>query len=131
MIYVDKPREVEDETRLRWTWGAHELLRMDWMGFGKSDPFARFYRYSNTNEHQLVHETEVLIKNLDPLWMEWKTDLSKMCTNHQSFHVEVSDYNKVGGHTLVHIHIIISDWIRQYRHKRHSRAQLEVIQACH
>ena len=44
---------------------------MDWFGFGRSDPFARFYKYTKTNEHQLVHETEIVDKNLNPTWKGW------------------------------------------------------------
>ena len=74
---------------------------MDWFGFGRSDPFARFYKYSKTNEHQLVHETEIVDKNLNPTWKGWQIEKEKLCQNFESFHVEVSDYNTTGGAKLV------------------------------
>ena len=36
--------------------------------FGKSDPFAKFYKYTPSDEKVLVFQSEVIKKTLDPKW---------------------------------------------------------------
>ena len=69
--------------------------------FSKSDPFAKFYKYTAANDKILVHQTEVIDDNLDPIWKPWETTREQLCTKGDLFYVEVWDYNSIGGHTFV------------------------------
>lgn len=77
IIFVDKVKEQSQVTSIRWKWGAHKLLKMDY--FGLSDPYAKFYKYTPTKERILVYQSEVIMKTLDPTWVEWDTTLEKLC----------------------------------------------------
>ena len=46
---------------------------MEWLS--KSDPFAKFYRHDNLDQKLLIHETNVIDNNLDPVWNSWKTSV--------------------------------------------------------
>jgi Ca2+-dependent lipid-binding protein len=47
--------------------------------FGKSDPFAKFYKFTTNKERILVYQTEVIKKTLEPTWKVWETTAEKLC----------------------------------------------------
>lgn len=65
---------------------------------GKTDPFAKFYKYTPNKQRILVYQTEVDKKTQDPTWKVWETTTQKLCSDVSIFYVEVWDYNKLGGH---------------------------------
>lgn len=49
--------------------------------FGKSDPFVRISRAQENNDFILVHQTEVVKKNLNPIWRPFEIPMQKLCNN--------------------------------------------------
>uniref|UniRef100_A0A8C1MSU2 Copine IVa n=1 Tax=Cyprinus carpio TaxID=7962 RepID=A0A8C1MSU2_CYPCA len=48
--------------------------------FSKSDPFLEIYRVNDDNTQQLVHRTETVMNNLNPVWKTFKTSLNSLCS---------------------------------------------------
>ncbi|MGH0115703.1 UNVERIFIED_CONTAM: hypothetical protein FKN15_046888 [Acipenser sinensis] len=48
--------------------------------FSKSDPFLEIYRINEDESEQLVHRTEVIKNNLNPVWDSFKVSLSSLCS---------------------------------------------------
>ncbi|XP_016137586.1 copine-4-like [Sinocyclocheilus grahami] len=48
--------------------------------FSKSDPFLEIYRVNDDNTQQLVHRTETVMNNLNPMWKTFKTSLNSLCS---------------------------------------------------
>lgn len=48
--------------------------------FGKSDPFLRFYKnHGNNNEWLLVHETEFVKNNSNPIFRGFEIGMGRIC----------------------------------------------------
>ena len=63
-----------------WQWSGIKLMNTDgW--FGKSDPFLRFFKVRPQGDTLLVHETEFIKNNLDPVWKECKVDGARLCND--------------------------------------------------
>lgn len=109
VIFIDKVREDSDRaTTIKWKWGAVKLKDTEW--FSKSDPFAKFYRQDIQGQKLLIHQTEVIDSNLNPVWKGWMTNTHELCPKNDKFYVEVWDYNSMGGHTFVNL-IVKIDWL--------------------
>uniref|UniRef100_A0A8C7L420 Copine 7 n=1 Tax=Oncorhynchus kisutch TaxID=8019 RepID=A0A8C7L420_ONCKI len=48
--------------------------------FSKSDPFLEIYRINDDGSEQLVHRTEVIKNNLNPVWEPFKVSLISLCS---------------------------------------------------
>uniref|UniRef100_A0A8C5AQ74 Copine VII n=1 Tax=Gadus morhua TaxID=8049 RepID=A0A8C5AQ74_GADMO len=48
--------------------------------FSKSDPFLEIYRMNDDGTEQLVHRTEVIKNNLNPVWEPFKVSLISLCS---------------------------------------------------
>uniref|UniRef100_A0A3P8VI97 Copine 7 n=1 Tax=Cynoglossus semilaevis TaxID=244447 RepID=A0A3P8VI97_CYNSE len=48
--------------------------------FSKSDPFLEIYRINDDETEQLVHRTEVIKNNLNPVWEPFKVSLISLCS---------------------------------------------------
>ena len=72
---------------------------MDW--FSKSDPFGKYFKYTQNGEKILVYQSEVIKNDLNPHWKPWDTTAEKLSPNNDKFYVEVFDYDRVGGHDFV------------------------------
>ncbi|XP_067352634.1 copine-7 isoform X2 [Channa argus] len=48
--------------------------------FSKSDPFLEIYRINDDETEQLVHRTEVIKNNLNPVWEPFKVSLMSLCS---------------------------------------------------
>uniref|UniRef100_A0A8C7TL25 Copine VII n=1 Tax=Oncorhynchus mykiss TaxID=8022 RepID=A0A8C7TL25_ONCMY len=48
--------------------------------FSKSDPFLEIYRINDDGTEQLVHRTEVIKNNLNPVWEPFKVSLISLCS---------------------------------------------------
>jgi len=82
---------------------AHGLDRKDWFGFGKSDPFYSIWRSREDNEWVKVHESEYLLKNLNPKWKLANLNVQKLCNGDpvRPLKIEVYDWNSNGSHVLI------------------------------
>ncbi|XP_061404332.1 copine-4-like isoform X1 [Lethenteron reissneri] len=47
--------------------------------FSKSDPFLEIYRLNDDGSQQLVHRTEVIMDNLNPVWDPFKVSIQALC----------------------------------------------------
>uniref|UniRef100_A0A3P8XD64 C2 domain-containing protein n=1 Tax=Esox lucius TaxID=8010 RepID=A0A3P8XD64_ESOLU len=48
--------------------------------FSKSDPFLEIFRINDDSSLQLVHRTETVMNNLNPVWKTFKTSLNSLCS---------------------------------------------------
>ncbi|XP_064411005.1 copine-4 isoform X3 [Latimeria chalumnae] len=48
--------------------------------FSKSDPFLEIFRMNHDGTQQLVHRTEVIMNNLNPVWKTFKVSLNSLCS---------------------------------------------------
>uniref|UniRef100_UPI003AABE4C9 copine-4 n=1 Tax=Centroberyx gerrardi TaxID=166262 RepID=UPI003AABE4C9 len=48
--------------------------------FSKSDPFLEIYRLNDDATLQLVHRTETVMNNLNPVWKTFKVSLNSLCS---------------------------------------------------
>ena len=68
--------------------------------FGKSDPFLRMSRTTETGAPLPMFRSEVVMNNLNPQWREIKVSLSALCNGdvYRPILFEVADYDGDGGH---------------------------------
>jgi len=71
--------------------------------FGSSDPFLQFSRSTETGSYVVVHRTEVIKNNLNPMWKAFTMPLADLCNGdvHRNVKVEVYDHNQNGNHSLI------------------------------
>uniref|UniRef100_A0A1I7ZVG1 Copine-3 n=1 Tax=Steinernema glaseri TaxID=37863 RepID=A0A1I7ZVG1_9BILA len=71
--------------------------------FGKSDPFLKFYRIAEGNSKILVHQTEVIKRNLNPKWKPFEASMQRLCMNNPNtrLRIECFDYDRDGGHDYI------------------------------
>uniref|UniRef100_A0A8D0CGR8 Copine-7 n=1 Tax=Scleropages formosus TaxID=113540 RepID=A0A8D0CGR8_SCLFO len=71
--------------------------------FSKSDPFLEIYRINDDGTEQLVHRTEVIKNNLNPVWESFKVSLSSLCSCDEDRKLKclVWDYDSSGKHDFI------------------------------
>ncbi|XP_073439741.1 copine-7 [Dendrobates tinctorius] len=71
--------------------------------FSKSDPFLEIYRVNDDQSEQLVHRTEVIKNNLNPVWEPFKVSLSSLCCCEEKRKLRclVWDYDSRGKHDFI------------------------------
>ncbi|KAJ8271411.1 hypothetical protein COCON_G00102700 [Conger conger] len=71
--------------------------------FSKSDPFLEIYRINDDRSEQLVHRTEVVKNNLNPVWESFKVSLSSLCSCDEDRQLKclVWDYDSRGKHDFI------------------------------
>ncbi|PIO62388.1 C2 domain protein [Teladorsagia circumcincta] len=79
---------------------AKKLDKKDF--FGKSDPFLNIYRISEDGTRQLAHRTEVIKKELNPVWNPFEVNVKMLCSNDykRPILIECFDYDWDGGYLL-------------------------------
>jgi len=91
--------------RAEKTGNSKNELYMEWCGvklmntdgwFGKSDPFLRFLKLRDGGEYLKIHETEVVMDNLNPKWKPIKLKDDRLCSGDHSrkFRIECWDWEK-------------------------------------
>lgn len=98
-ISAEELSTSKDEVVLKFS--GHNLDRKDW--FGKSDPFLEFYKSNETGLYSLVHRTEVIKFNLNPVWKEFSISVRALCNGDydRSLKVVCYDWNRSGNHSLI------------------------------
>ena len=79
-----------------WQWNGVKLMNTDgW--FDKSDPLLRFFK-KRENEWLKVHESEVVMNNLNPIWKTFTIKGEKLYGGDQlrPIRVECWDWEKSG-----------------------------------
>ncbi|KAL3065472.1 copine-7 [Trematomus bernacchii] len=71
--------------------------------FSKSDPFLEIYRINDDLSEQLVHRTEVIKNNLNPVWEPFKVSLISLCScdAERKLKCLVWDYDSRGKHDFI------------------------------
>uniref|UniRef100_A0AAR2L5E8 C2 domain-containing protein n=1 Tax=Pygocentrus nattereri TaxID=42514 RepID=A0AAR2L5E8_PYGNA len=71
--------------------------------FSKSDPFLEIYRVNDDGTEQLVHRTEVIKNNLNPVWEPFKVSLISLCScdEDRKLRCLVWDYDSRGKHDFI------------------------------
>lgn len=73
--------------------------------FGKSDGYFKIYRTKESQEPQLVYESEVVMKTLNPQWKEATETVQKLCNldMDRPLKFEVWDWDKHSSHDLMYV----------------------------
>ncbi|XP_015668583.1 copine-3 [Protobothrops mucrosquamatus] len=71
--------------------------------FGKSDPYLEFHKQTSEGKWVMVHRTEVVKNNLNPVWRPFKISLNSLCYGDmdKAIKVECYDYDNDGSHDLI------------------------------
>ncbi|KAJ8004880.1 hypothetical protein DPEC_G00140890 [Dallia pectoralis] len=71
--------------------------------FSKSDPFLEIFRISDDSSLQLVHRTETVMNNLNPVWKTFKTSLNSLCSgdHDRPLKCTVWDWDSNGKHDFI------------------------------
>uniref|UniRef100_A0A667ZHB9 Copine 4 n=1 Tax=Myripristis murdjan TaxID=586833 RepID=A0A667ZHB9_9TELE len=71
--------------------------------FSKSDPFLEIYRLNDDATLQLVHRTETVMNNLNPVWKTFKVSLNSLCSGDQERKLQcmVWDWDSNGKHDYI------------------------------
>ncbi|KAM4688446.1 copine-3 [Discoglossus pictus] len=95
--------EVKDNRAVQFEVAARKLDNKDF--FGKSDPYLEFHKQASDGRWQMVHRTEVIKNNLNPVWRPFKIPLHSLCNGDmdQVIRVECYDYDSDGSHDLIGI----------------------------
>ena len=86
---------------ITWQWNAVKLMNTDgW--FDKSDPLLRFFKQRG-QEWLKVHETEVVMNNLNPIWKNFNVRGDKLYGGDRSrpIRVECWDWEKSGNYQYI------------------------------
>ncbi|XP_061198875.1 copine-3 isoform X1 [Neopsephotus bourkii] len=93
--------EVKDNRVVVLEVEARKLDNKDF--FGKSDPYLEFHKQTGDGNWVMVHRTEVIKNNLNPVWRPFKISLNSLCYSDmdKSIKVECYDYDSDGSHDLI------------------------------
>eukprot|EP00075_Anas_platyrhynchos_P016778 XP_027306031.1 copine-3 [Anas platyrhynchos] len=93
--------EVKDNRVVLFEVEARKLDNKDF--FGKSDPYLEFHKQTGDGNWVMVHRTEVIKNNLNPVWRPFKISLNSLCYSDmdKSIKVECYDYDGDGSHDLI------------------------------
>ncbi|XP_064411004.1 copine-4 isoform X2 [Latimeria chalumnae] len=71
--------------------------------FSKSDPFLEIFRMNHDGTQQLVHRTEVIMNNLNPVWKTFKVSLNSLCSGDHDRRLKciVWDWDSNGKHDFI------------------------------
>ncbi|CAL1612957.1 unnamed protein product [Knipowitschia caucasica] len=93
--------EVKDNRAIELELEAKNLDKKD--TFGKSDPFLEFFKQGDDGKWVLVHRTEVVKNNLNPVWKKFSVPLQTLCSGDldRELKASCSDYDSDGSHDLI------------------------------
>ncbi|XP_058869116.1 copine-4 isoform X2 [Acipenser ruthenus] len=71
--------------------------------FSKSDPFLEIFRVNDDATQQLVHRTETVMNNLNPVWKTFKVSLNSLCSGDHDRKLKciVWDWDSNGKHDFI------------------------------
>lgn len=93
--------EVKDNRAIELELEAKNLDKKD--TFGKSDPFLEIFKQGDDGKWVLVHRTEVVKNNLNPVWKKFSVPLQTFCSCDldRTIKVDCSDHDSDGSHDLI------------------------------
>ncbi|CAM9203860.1 unnamed protein product [Lampetra fluviatilis] len=85
------------------TLAFHALKLDDKDFFSKSDPFLEIFRLNDDGTQQLVHRTEVIMDNLNPVWKPFKVSIQSLCCcdYERQLKCMVWDWDSSGKHDFI------------------------------
>lgn len=86
-----------------WQWSGEKLMNTDFAIIGRSDPFLKFFKLRDGHSPLLVHETERIDNNLNPLWKVFDLRDDKLCDGNYAklFMIECWDHENSGKHQFI------------------------------
>ncbi|XP_072366199.1 copine-4 isoform X7 [Scyliorhinus torazame] len=86
---------------VEFTYSARKLDDKDF--FSKSDPFLEIFRMNDDGTQQLVHRTEVIMNNLNPMWKSFKVSVNSLCSgdHDRKLKLIVWDWDSNGKHDFI------------------------------
>ncbi|CAI5779288.1 copine-3 [Podarcis lilfordi] len=117
--------EVKDNRVVMFEVEARKLDNKDF--FGKSDPYLEFHKQTSEGNWVMVHRTEVIKNNLNPVWRPFKISLNSLCYGDmdKTIKVECYDYDSDGSHDLIGTFQTTLSKLKEA--SRHSPAEFECI----
>ncbi|XP_061458522.1 copine-3 isoform X1 [Rhineura floridana] len=117
--------EVKDNRVVIFEVEARKLDNKDF--FGKSDPYLEFHKQTSEGNWVMVHRTEVVKNNLNPVWRPFKIHLNSLCYGDmdKTIKVECYDYDSDGSHDLIGTFQTTLSKLKEA--SRHSPAEFECI----
>lgn len=81
---------------------CQNLPKMDGL-FGKSDPYFVINRIREDGKSVNVYQSEIIKRNLNPIWKTFKIDSQKLCNNdaYRPIHILIYDWDKNGDHDFI------------------------------
>ncbi|XP_067144459.1 copine-3-like isoform X1 [Centruroides vittatus] len=91
----------EGNDHLLLSFQAKKLDNKDF--FGKSDPFLEFRKQGIDGSWNVIHRTEVIKNNLNPVWKTFQINMQTLGGNNAETAILIScyDYDDDGGHDLI------------------------------
>merc|ERR1711953_828876 len=102
-ITVTVEEVISNKEVLSFRLKAKDLTAKDFFGFGKSDPFLTFSRSNEYGQWTVVHRTEVIKRNLHPVWKPFTLSISSLCNadHKRPIKISVDDWNMNGSHAHI------------------------------
>jgi len=99
IISCEELSMCKDELELQFL--GKKLDKKDW--FGSSDPFLVFSRTNEGGSYTVVHKTEHIKNNVNPLWKKFFIPVRTLCNGDydRNIKVECFDHNLNGSHKLI------------------------------
>jgi len=99
IVSCEEMSSCKDELQLQFL--AKKLDKKDW--FGSSDPFLRFHRTNEGGTYTVVHQTEHINNNCNPMWKKFTIPVRTLCNGDldRNLKVECFDHNMNGNHALI------------------------------
>ena len=91
---------ISSKEVLKLSLGAKGLEKKNWFGLGSSDPFLTISRAGEHGQWTVVHRTEVIMSNLNPVWKPFTVSLTALCNadHHRTLRFSVDDWEANGSH---------------------------------
>ncbi|XP_070604099.1 copine-3 [Erythrolamprus reginae] len=117
--------EIKDNRVVLLEVEARKLDNKDF--FGKSDPYLEFHKQTSEGKWVMVHRTEVIKNNLNPVWRQFKISLNSLCYGDmdKAIKVECYDYDNDGSHDLIGTFQATMSKLKEA--SRHSPVEFECI----
>uniref|UniRef100_A0A6Q2YMZ7 C2 domain-containing protein n=1 Tax=Esox lucius TaxID=8010 RepID=A0A6Q2YMZ7_ESOLU len=99
--YVTAEELTGNDDYVELSFSARKLDDKDF--FSKSDPFLEIFRINDDSSLQLVHRTETVMNNLNPVWKTFKTSLNSLCSgdHDRPLKCTVWDWDSNGKHDFI------------------------------
>ncbi|KAM9723782.1 LOW QUALITY PROTEIN: copine-4-like [Menidia menidia] len=101
VVTISAEELTGDEDYIELSFSARKLDDKDF--FTKSDPFLEIYSLNDDASMQLVHRTETVMNDLNPVWETFRVSLNSLCSGdqHRLLQCSVWDWDSSGKHDYI------------------------------